>query len=84
MIEILTRIEQQNLTILATLAPKTNKRFLSVEEAAARLGRSIWTIRQLCLTERILAIKGNDGCWQIPADEVVRLETEGVPKLPKR
>ena len=81
----LARIETQNLEILALLtARKANKRFLPVDEAAERLDRSPWTIRQLCNAGQIWAVKGDDGCWRVPADEVDRLETEGVPKLPRR
>ncbi|MBN1908506.1 MAG: helix-turn-helix domain-containing protein [Pirellulales bacterium] len=82
--DILTRIEKQNSEILVALAPKASRKHLSVEEAAERLGRSPWTIRQLCNSGQIRAVKGNDGCWKIPADEVARLEEEGVPTLPKR
>lgn len=82
--DILMRIEKQNLEILAALAPKASRKYLSVEEAAERLDRSAWTIRQLCNSGQIKAIKGNDGCWKIPADEVTQLEEEGVPTLPKR
>ena len=83
-VKILARIEKQNLEILAAIAPKANRKYLSVEEAAERLNRSSWTIRQLCNAGQIKGIKGNDGCWRIPADEVDRLEVNGVPTLPKR
>ena len=82
--DCLARIEKQNLEILAAVAPKASRKYLSVEEAAERLDRSAWTIRQLCKSGQIKAVKGNDGCWRIPADEVARLEEEGVPTLPKR
>jgi excisionase family DNA binding protein len=84
LLDTLARIERQNLAILAALTPKPAKRFLSVEEAAERLDRSPWTIRQLCLAGQIRAVKGEDKTWRIPSDEVERLEAEGVPKLPKR
>ncbi len=84
LIEILTRIEQQNHAILAALSAKNSGRFLSVEKVAARLARSSWTVRQLCNLGQICAIKGEDGCWRIPADEFAKLEENGVPKLPKR
>jgi hypothetical protein len=83
-LEALQRIERQNLQILATLAPKPSKKYLTVEDAATRLDRSTWTLRQLCATGLIPAAKGADGCWRIPAEEVDRLEAAGVPKLPKR
>ena len=82
--DMLARIEKQNLEILAAVAPRTSRKYLSVEEAAERLDRSAWTIRQLCASDQIKAIKGNDGCWRISADEVTRLEEKGVPTLPKR
>ena len=83
--DMLARIEKQNLEILAAVAPKASRKYLSVEEAAERLDRSAWTIRQLCNCGLINAVKGNDGCWQISADEMTRLEDdEGVPRLPKR
>ena len=81
----LARIEAQNLEILSLLtARKANKRFLPVEEAAERLERSAWSVRQLCNGGQIRAVKGEDGCWRIPAEEVDRLEIEGVPRLPRR
>jgi excisionase family DNA binding protein len=82
--DILKRIENQNLEILARLSPKPSRKFLSVEEAAERLDRSPWTVRELCNAGQIKATKDNDGRWRIPADEVSRLEAEGVPRLPKR
>ena len=82
--DILTRIEKQNKAILAAVTPKAGRKFLSVDDAAERLNRSAWTIRQLCNCGQINAIKGNDGCWRISAGEVDRLEMEGVPALPKR
>ena len=39
-LEILVRIEQQNLAILSAIAPKRSRKFPSVEEAAERLDRS--------------------------------------------
>ena len=84
LLDILARIERQNLEILAAIAPKAKRKYLSVEEAAERLDRSAWTIRQLCNSGQIKAVKGNDGCWRISADEVARLDEEGVPRLPKR
>lgn len=83
-LEALTRIEKQNLEILALVSPRAKGKFLSVEDAARQLRRSAWTIRRLCNTGQINAIKGNDGCWQVLSDEVARLQEEGVPRLPKR
>jgi hypothetical protein len=84
LIDYLARIEKQNLAILAAVTPKASRKYLSAEETAERLDRAAWTIRLLCSSGRIKAVKGNDGCWRIPADEVDRLEVNGVPRLPKR
>jgi hypothetical protein len=83
-LDYLERIEKQNLAILSALVPKADRKYLPVEEAAGRLDRSPWTIRQLCSRSQIRAVKGQDGCWRIPTEEVARLEEDGVPKLPKR
>jgi excisionase family DNA binding protein len=83
-IETLARIEQQNLEILSRLTPKASKKYLSVEEAAEKLDRSSWTIRQLCNIGQMVAVKGDDKKWRIPADEVARLEENGAPPLAKR
>ena len=82
-LEILARIEKQQQEILSRLTPKASRKYLTVEEAAGRLDRSAWTVRQLCNLGQIRAVKGEDKTWRIPADEVARLEEEGAPKLPK-
>jgi excisionase family DNA binding protein len=81
-LEILARIEKQQQEILSRLTPKASRKYLTVEEAAGRLDRSAWTVRQLCNLGLIRAVKGEDKTWRIPADEVARLEEEGAPKLP--
>ncbi|MGA2620757.1 MAG: helix-turn-helix domain-containing protein [Thermoguttaceae bacterium] len=83
-LDYLARIEKQNLAILSALTPKAHRKFLPADEVAERLDRSPWTIRQLCNRGQIRAVKGEDGCWRIPAEEVARLEENGVPKLPQR
>jgi hypothetical protein len=83
-VEILKRIESQYLTILRAITPKVRGKYVSVDDAAEQLNRSAWTIRQLCNCNQINAVKGNDGRWQIPREEVTRLEEEGVPRLAKR
>jgi len=81
-LEILARIEKQQQEILSRLTPKASRKYLTVEEAAGRLDRSAWTVRQLCNLGLIRAVKAEDKTWRIPADEVARLEEEGAPKLP--
>jgi hypothetical protein len=80
----LRRIDEQNAQILAFLQnAKDNRRWFDVDTAAKRLGRSTYTIRHLCSADLIRSTKGDDGRWRIPAEEIVRLEAEGVPKLPR-
>jgi hypothetical protein len=84
LLSYLVRLEAQNAEILAALKGKPNRKYLLAEETAERLDRSPWTIRQLCSRRQVRAIKGEDGCWRIPVDEVIRMEEQGVPKLAKR
>lgn len=83
-LDAIARIENQNLEILSRLTPKPSRKYLSVDQAAERLDRSAWTVRQLCNAGQIKAVKGDDKTWRIPADEVARLEEEGAPRLPSR
>jgi hypothetical protein len=78
------QIREQNLEILRLLGVVRSRRWHNMQDAAQRLDRSAWTLRQLCSHGRINAVRGEDGQWRISADEVARLEQEGVPKLPQR
>jgi hypothetical protein len=81
----LARIEAQNAEILALLLPRRpHKRYVSLDEAASCLDRSAWTLKRLCAAGLIAASKGQDGTWRISTDELERLETTGIPRLPKR
>jgi hypothetical protein len=86
-LEELRQIKEQNLEILrligAAKVPK-DRRWYGLQYAAERLDRSTWTLRQLCSHGKIRAEKGDDGQWRIAADELARLEQDGVPKLPQR
>src|SRR5262245_5100370 len=58
------------------------KETYTVEEAAERLGRRPWTVRQWCNKGQVRGArkvhgKGRTGEWRIPHDEVVRLQNEG-------
>jgi hypothetical protein len=51
----------------------------TVEQAAARLDYSPWTIRNACRVGRIQAQKASNGKdWLIPHDEILRIEREGL------
>src|SRR5262245_41900611 len=58
------------------------KETYTVEEAAPRLGRSEWTVRQWCNKGQVLGAKkvrgrGRKGEWRIPHEELLRLQNEG-------
>jgi hypothetical protein len=80
----LRQIKEQNLEILRLLGVVRSRRWHNMQDAAQRLDRSAWTLRQLCNHGKINAVKGEDGQWRISADEMARLEQDGVPKLPQK
>ena len=86
-LEEIRQIKKQNVEILRVIgvakAPK-GRRWFGLQDAAERLDRSSWTLRQLCGHGKIRAVKGEDGQWRISAEELARLEQDGVPKLPQR
>jgi excisionase family DNA binding protein len=69
-----------NLTLLTQ--QRTVKEAYTVKEAAEILGRSEYTVRELCRLTRIAAKKlpggrGNEGEWRIPHEELMRYQAEG-------
>jgi hypothetical protein len=78
------QIKEQNLEILRLMRVARDRRWYNLQDAGERLGRAAWTLRQLCSHGKIRAEKGEDSQWRISADELARLEQEGVPKLPQR
>ena len=83
-LEEIRQIKKQNLEILRLMRVARDRRWYNLQDAGERLGRAAWTLRQLCSRGKIRAEKGEDGQWRISADELSRLEQEGVPKLPQR
>ena len=64
-------------------APAEPRRWFSVEEAAALLGKRPYTIREWCRHGQINAVKRAErrGCaalWSISAEEVSRYRIEGL------
>jgi hypothetical protein len=57
------------------------KEAYTAEEAAKRLGRRPWTVRQWCNKGQVRAKKvpgqGRTGEWRLPHDELLRVEREG-------
>lgn len=83
-LEEIRRIKEQNTEILRLMRMARDRRWYALQDAGERLGRAAWTLRQLCSHGKIRAEKGEDGQWRISADELTRLEQDGVPKLPNR
>ena len=82
LIEEIRQIKEQNLEILRLMRVARDRRWYNLQDAGERLSRAAWTLRQLCSHGKIRAEKGEDGQWRISADELVRLEQEGVPEAP--
>lgn len=64
-------------------APAEPRRWFSVEEVAALLGKRPYTIREWCRHGQINAVKraerrGRASLWSISADEVSRYKEEGL------
>lgn len=75
LVERLDRIERR-------LELNVEKEAYTVEEAAERLNRSPWTVRQWCNKGQVedaykVHGKGRTGEWRIPHAELVRLQNEG-------
>jgi len=83
-LEEVHQIKEQNLEILRLLRSAKDRRWYDLQEAGERLGRKAWTLGQLCRYGSIQAEQGANNQWRISADELARLEREGVPKLPQR
>jgi exonuclease VII large subunit len=83
-LEEIRQIKEQNVEILRLMRGARDRRWHNLQDAGERLDRAAWTLRQLCSHGRIRANKGEDGQWRISADELARLEEDGVPKLPQR
>jgi transposase len=81
----LTRIEE----ILATLVTeKTHQEFYSTSEAAERLGKAEFTVREWCRLGRVRAQKrltgrGRSHEWMISNEEIIRIRNEGLLPVPK-
>jgi Helix-turn-helix domain len=76
--DVVQRLEQ----LEGRLAANVVKESYTVEEAAGRLGRSEWTVRQWCNKGQVRGAKkahgrGRTGEWRIPHDELTRLQNEG-------
>ena len=82
LLEILARIEKQNLQILARLDRLENKppqkESWSPEELAVALHRKPFTVREWCRLGRILAEKDKySRLWRVPDNEAQRLLAGG-------
>jgi excisionase family DNA binding protein len=78
----LTDVRQRLERLEDCFAMSVVKESYTTEEAAERLGRSDWTVRQWCNKGQVKGAKkvrgkGRTGEWRIPHDELVRLQNEG-------
>jgi transposase len=84
---------QQRLEAVEGLMAEIKKSLLSstvrdsytVEQAAKRLGKAEWTVRQWCNKGLVPGAqkvhgRGRQGEWRVPHEALVRLETEGPTK----
>ncbi len=82
LLERLDRVEER-------LDLSVEKESYTTEEAAERLGRTAWTVRQWCNLGQVhgakkVCGKGRGGEWRIPHQELVRLQNDGpLPLRPR-
>lgn len=82
---LLGRIDQ----LEKNLAISRPKETYTTAEAAERLNRSEWTVRQWCNKGQVggahkVRGKGRDGEWRIPHEVLVKLQAEGPGPAPGR
>lgn len=86
--EILLRLDQLDEVLLRLdrlerrLDLNVEKETYTTEQAAERLNRSEWTVRQWCNQGQVKGARkvhgrGRQGEWRIPHEELVRLQNEG-------
>ena len=68
-------------------APKEVRECYTVEEVAAMVSKTPYTVREWCRHGRINAVKrserrGGSELWSIPAEEVARYKNEGLLESP--
>jgi hypothetical protein len=86
-VSLLLAMGQRLERIEHKLEMNVEKETYTVEEAAERLGRRPWTVRQWCNLGQVRGAykvrgQGRRGEWRIPHEELVRLQNEGP--LPER
>src|SRR5262245_10457580 len=79
LLDMMGRIENR-------LAISVQKETYTISEAAKRLGKSDWTVRQWCNKGQVEGAKkihgqGRTGEWRIPHDSLLRLQNEGPGPL---
>lgn len=83
----LAAMEMNLVQILGRLAvPKETREWYPVEEVAAMLGKTTYTVREWCRLGRINATKrserrGGTELWNISAAEIARYKDEGLLPL---
>lgn len=81
LVEMVSGMKEQLDRVERRVGVGVVKETYTTEEAAERLGRSEWTVRQWCNKGQVRARKvrgrGRKGEWRIPHDELVRVQNEG-------
>ena len=91
--ELLQRVAQQQQDIIERLdrlekahCREVVKEAYTTDEAAKRLGRSEWTVRQWCNKNQVAGAykirgKGRTGEWRLPHAAVIQLQAEGPLRI---
>jgi hypothetical protein len=82
------RLDRLDAKLDLLLGQRTGKRAYTPAEVAKLIGRAEYTVREWCRQGRIRASKracgrGNSREWTIPAEEVTRLQNEGLLPVPR-
>ena len=75
-----SKLDRIDRHLQAVPAGSADKAWYTVEEVAALIQKSPWTVRQACNKGRIAAQKSPDDKWRISKEEVTKIQNYGLPK----
>ena len=75
-----SKLDRIDRRLQAAPAGSVDKAWYTVEEVAALIQKSPWTVRQACNKGRIAAQKSPDDKWRISKEEVTKIQNYGLPK----
>lgn len=86
--ELWARLDRIEAAIRALSGQRSGQEWFGVAEASALLGRAEFTVREWCRYRRIRASKrasgrGKSKEWMISAEELKRVQEQGLLPLPK-